>query len=121
MDSTLLAELETKAKTFVVKRYPRCADSLTNFTPELTAAQITGKTTRYFGYVFQGEPIEVAIFKTTKETDMTEDHHQKYGPGRGVIENDVFYVLFMFGEGKKYAKELVAFQDSNPCNYYYYC
>jgi len=118
MDSVLLPELRKLAQTFVQKRNPRCANSLTNFTPKFTAEQITGKTTPYFGYVFQDEPITVAFFNTTEDTDMTEEHQQKYGPGRGVIENDVFYVLFMFGEGKKYAKKLVAFQDSNPRDYY---
>ena len=105
--------LDTFARNLVIKRNTRCADSLMSVKPELTVAQITGKSTRNFHDVFQGNPIEVAIFQSTKETDMTEEHLQKYGPGRGrgVIENDVFHVLFMFGN-EKYA--VFAFRDSKP-------
>lgn len=103
--------LNALARTFLIKRFPRCAESLKSVTPKFTVEQITGKTTRSFFYLFEGNKIEVAILDSSVETDMTPKHRKKYGAGRGIIVYDGYHVLFMFGN-EKYA--VFAFQDSRP-------
>ena len=110
------AVLATLARNLVGERNARCENSLISFKPEFAENNILQKTTAQNKLLFHGvKLLEFAIYNTTNETDMTEEHEQMYGRRRGVIENDVFYVLFMFDKGK-YA--LFAFQDSNHRDYY---